>query len=78
VDPAFRAGLRGNGDRDLTRARIRTELQRILGVLDGTPRTIEGLADELAVPPQALIGGLSELEIVGLVEQDGAGYRRVP
>lgn len=77
VDPAFRAGLR-SGDRDLTRGRIRTELQRILGVLDGTPRTIEGLAEELAVVPQALIGALSELEIVGLVEQDGAGFRRVP
>ena len=78
VDPGFRAGLRTGGDRDLARGRIRTELQRILGVLDGTPRTLEGLAEELTVRPETLIGALSELEIVGLVEQDGAGFRRVP
>ena len=78
VDPAFRASIRSGADRDLGRARIRADLQRLLGVLDGTPRTIEGLGEELAVAPHTLIGALSELEIVGLVEQDREGFRRTP
>ncbi len=78
VDPAFLAAVRSSADRDLGRATIRSELQGILGVLDGTPRTLEGLGEELAVAPHTLIGALSELEIVGLVERDGEGFRRVP
>lgn len=76
VDPAYRATVRSRAGRDMGRAAIRSELHRILGVLDGTPRTLEGLGEELGVPPPTLIAPLSELEIVGLVEREGEGFRR--
>lgn len=50
--------------------------RRVLEVLDGVPRTVDDLADELGLPPGEVAGALTELEVVGLADRGPAGFTR--
>jgi DNA processing protein len=50
--------------------------RRVLETLDGVPRTVDALAEELGWSPADVAGALTELEVVGLADRGPAGFTR--
>lgn len=76
VPREVRAAVRGAAGGDVAMLRLREDVRRLYESLDGVPRTVDALVDELGLPPSEVIAGLSELEIVGLADREAAGFRR--
>lgn len=76
VHPEFRAAVRKASPDGVASLRLRNDLRRLYESLDGVPRTVDALVEELRLAPSEVIAGLSELEIVGLADREPSGYRR--
>ena len=75
---AVRQEVRSAAGRDPIHARLTADVRRVYDLLDSTSRSLDALVEELRIPPGDVIAAISELELGGLVESDGAAFRRAP
>lgn len=76
VPPAVRAAIRGEVPGGAARLRLSDGLRRLYEALDGVPRPVEALVEEVRLSPVEVIAGLSELELAGLADREAGGFRR--